>query len=161
MARLLSDPVTDHGVWRRGHQFRQDVGVEHHHRNSFLILLSGIGSRLGIFRSTPPKGANRSRIASPRFSGSESARASPVSNSSRASCSIERPLRAARMRSRRLVFSGSRRMVMLAMTAMIALQSLIAQGITNLAFLACQWKRFETGALRRAVLYQLTIQLHD
>src|ERR1700722_820815 len=51
--------------------------------------------------------------AFPRSVGAASAWASPASRSSRASCSMERPLPAARMRRRRFVFSGSRRIVML------------------------------------------------
>lgn len=73
-----------------------------------------MGPRGGIFRSTPPKGANILRIALPRFSGWASACANADCSSSRASCSMEWPLRAARIRSRRLVPSGSFRMVMLA-----------------------------------------------
>jgi hypothetical protein len=51
--------------------------------------------RGGIFSSTPPNGAKMRRMASPRFSGSASARASPVSSNSHVSRSMERPLRAA------------------------------------------------------------------
>jgi hypothetical protein len=92
----------------------------------YRIPGSRIGPRGGILRTTPPSRANRRRMASPILAGSPSARANPASRSSLASCSMERPFRAARMRRRRLVFSGSLRMVILAMMAMITLQSLIA-----------------------------------
>ena len=107
---------------------------------SHRIPGSRIGERGGIFNSTPPKRANRRRIASPRSVGAGSRWLRALFKSSRASCSMDRPLRAARIRSLRLVISGNWRIVMLAMIAMIALQSMIAHIISGF------------GRLRRVLL---------
>jgi len=97
-----------------------------------LMPGSRIGPRGGISRSTPPSGSKMSRIAftssAPVFGGLFSSvdLFSSVFRISRASCSMDRPFCAARMRSLRFVISGSCRMVMLAMQSMISLQSMIA-----------------------------------
>lgn len=59
--------------------------------NDHLSFGSGMGSRGGIFKSTPPKGANISLIAFPRSLAGSSDLLSSLLRISRASCSIERP----------------------------------------------------------------------
>ena len=68
----------------------------------------------GTSGSTPPNGLNRLCIAVPRllFGAASSSRA--ARRMSRASCSMERPFSAARMRSRRFSSSSRLRTVMLA-----------------------------------------------
>lgn len=72
------------------------------------------GSRGTSGRSTPPNPANRARMDSARFPRPLPAVVSATFRISRASCSIERPWWAARIRSRAFVSVSKRRTVMLA-----------------------------------------------
>ena len=124
---IFGKPGQHGGRRERAHRFGNRVGIQN---RDHTIHLNGFSRtemrRGGIFKSTPPSGAKRRRMASPILTGSGSGWARQASSNSRTSCSMERPLRAARMRSRRLVFSGSFRTVMLAMQSMIAPMALIA-----------------------------------
>ena len=75
---------------------------------------SCIGSLEGISSSTPAKGLNSSWRAVPRFLAGGASSSSADRKMSRASCSIDRPFSAARMRSRRFSPSARLRIVMLA-----------------------------------------------
>ena len=76
-----------------------------------------MGSLGGVSNSTPPKGLNSSCIAVPRFLVGAASSSRAARRMSRASCSIERPFSAARIRSRRFRPSSRLRTVMLAKIA--------------------------------------------
>lgn len=73
-----------------------------------------MGSRGGISNSTPPSGSNRLRIASAKLGGRFGFSDKAAMSRLRASSSIERPCRAAWMRSLAFTESSSFRMVILA-----------------------------------------------
>src|SRR5262249_527577 len=108
LAWSCGHPSLDRRAWLRQHDFRNHVRVQTDHSlKSFFIRSSGITTRGGIFNSTPPYGANSSRIAFPRSFGCSSGLLSSALRMARASSSMERPWRAARRRSLRLVVSSS------------------------------------------------------
>ena len=76
-----------------------------------------MGSRGGIGRSTPPNGLKSSCIAVPRFRVGTSSSSRAARRMSRASCSMDRPCSAARIRNRRFRLSSRLRTVMLATAA--------------------------------------------
>src|SRR5579862_512805 len=85
-----------------------------------------MGSRGRSGSSTPPTALNRRRMESVRLDGPVFSAVSAALSISRASCSIDRPRLAARMRKRVFVDASSRRMVMLAMPSMLSQIRMIA-----------------------------------
>ena len=121
---LGSEPTQDY-VGRQGlESFRTHVRVEYDHLASFGGRRTA--SRGGNASSTPPRWSTCRRIDSPRFSRGRTLLAlSPALRISRASSSMDLPWLAANRRSFALTVSARRRIVMLAMTAMISLQSIL------------------------------------
>ncbi len=98
------------------HWFGHGVGVENEHGGRPSIKRGGsrMGSLGGISSSTPPNGLNSSCIAVPSFLVGTGSSSRAARRMSRASCSMEWPFSAARMRSRLFNPSSRLRIVILA-----------------------------------------------
>ena len=118
-SKLIVHPSQDLRVRTLPHQFGHNIGIEDKHESSPQSNRGGsrVASLGGISNSTPPNGLNSSCIAVPSslFGAASSSRA--ARRMSRASCSMERPFSAARMRSRRFSPSSKLRTVILAKVA--------------------------------------------
>src|SRR5215472_7482007 len=116
--RLFGNPSLDVGRGCEPHKLGEHISIKNDHWES--LGGSRMGSRDGNSSSTPPSTANRWWILSARFplGGGELCKADR--KISLASCSMERPWRAARTLNRALVCSSSFRMVIVAMLSMLA-----------------------------------------
>ncbi len=102
------NPIPDRGIGLRSHQLGDDIGVKDNHCSK--LAARGRSSRLGISSSIPPSASKR---ASNEQNRSGSFRWPPTASARivRASASIERPLAAARTRSRSRTLSSRLRIL--------------------------------------------------
>jgi len=112
-SRLGREPPKN--FWRRGgsHYFGNDICIQDDHRSSLGGSRTGSRGRRGS--STPSTAARRRRIDSAKLRAGARRPLRAALKISRASSSMERPWREARIRRRSLVVSSSRRIVILAM----------------------------------------------
>src|SRR5262249_10546624 len=96
-SRLFAQPFHNARLRNRPQYLRQDVRIENDHLSNSMG--SRIASRGAISSSRPPKGSMRARMASTNPFVRDGSMDSAVRRMSRASSSIERPCRAAWMRS--------------------------------------------------------------
>lgn len=66
---MAGNPCRHTSAWRRSHEFRDYVGVQDELHGQSKVGGGDIGSLGGTSKSTPPSGANRSRIASAKLRG--------------------------------------------------------------------------------------------